>query len=573
MAATDQTLTAGAPDVWRTELGAHWRAVLGLLLCLLALGGALAPLADPDLPMHLAIGRWIVGHHTVPFVEPFAWTRPGAPYYAYSWLPQVAYYLLHAWMGPSALRVLHGTLIAGAAAAVLFLARAARWNPWTGVILVLFNVMIASVVAAHLRPQMVIFIAVPLAWAFAYRLLRGEHMWRNGLSLLAVSAIAANSHLLFPLVGVPWVLLLTVPANAVRGVAVRGVAVRRGAVLVAATVAGWLASPYGLVWPAVFRLNFAPNALFAYPTPIGELQPGLRTIPRHPVLGLAVLTILLLPWFLPQGALTPRQRFAAIVSWLLGLFAYGSAIRAILVWWMLMLPWVALCVERLAAVPKSPLIVRAQKAVLVLLVLLLVTARIGGMRRDRARYGRAVSGSVLPAIGSRVEPVVAWLACHTRPEAGGRIFTVFKLGTYLTWRSPTYSSSIDGRNIFPDSVAQAEAYMLPPKRPLVLGPWKSADLAIATLDYPVAAALDTATGWRRAATGDARAGDASAAVGLWVRDRWWARMGLAPLPAQPVRLPMALAGQGVGGCPGELSRAARTVPLAPPERVLEAFPR
>ena len=50
--------------------------------------GAIRPLADPDLPMHLSLGEWIARHGRVPFVEPFSWTALGQPYYAYSWLPQ-----------------------------------------------------------------------------------------------------------------------------------------------------------------------------------------------------------------------------------------------------------------------------------------------------------------------------------------------------------------------------------------------------------------------------------------------------------------------------------------------------
>jgi len=59
----------------------------------------------------------IVHHHGVPYVEPFAWTRLGAPYYAYSWLPEITYYFLYAHGGPLALRTLHGlTFAAGGVA-------------------------------------------------------------------------------------------------------------------------------------------------------------------------------------------------------------------------------------------------------------------------------------------------------------------------------------------------------------------------------------------------------------------------------------------------------------------------
>src|SRR5690606_14188791 len=72
---------------------ARWHpAELALLAMLGVLLGALLPLMDPDFPMHLAVGEWIVRERAVPFVEPFAWTRAGEPYHAYSWLPQVTFY-------------------------------------------------------------------------------------------------------------------------------------------------------------------------------------------------------------------------------------------------------------------------------------------------------------------------------------------------------------------------------------------------------------------------------------------------------------------------------------------------
>jgi len=97
------------------------------LLTMLA-AGAMAPLADPDLPMHLAVGRWIVEHRAVPTVEPFAWTRPGAPYFAYSWLVQTALYLLMHVGGPGALRLLHGGLLAAAFWAALVAGRELGWT-------------------------------------------------------------------------------------------------------------------------------------------------------------------------------------------------------------------------------------------------------------------------------------------------------------------------------------------------------------------------------------------------------------------------------------------------------------
>ena len=73
-----------------------------------------------------------------------------------------------------------------------------------------------------------------------------------------------------------------------------------------------------------------------------------------------------------------------------------------------------------------------------------------------------------------------------------------------------------------DSWLPAEAVVLASDRDVPLGPWRSADVAILPLRYRAAAALDTASGWRRELTvpGDPEASDS---VGLWLRESWRAR--------------------------------------------------
>ena len=102
--------------------------------------------------------------------------------------------------------------------------------------------------------------------------------------------------------------------------------------------------------------------------------------------------------------------------------------------------------------------------------------------------------------------------------------STFSFGSYLTWRLPRLSQSIDSRGTFPDSVAAAEAVVLGSDRDVPLGPWQSAELAMVPLRYRVAAVLDTATGWQRIATtpGEPIPLDS---VGLWVRRDWWGRAG------------------------------------------------
>ncbi|MGI9077802.1 MAG: hypothetical protein ACR2G6_10840 [Gemmatimonadaceae bacterium] len=497
---------------WQADFGVHWRTELLVMAVLLFASGALALLLDPDLPVHLAMGRWIVHHGAVPFTEPFAWTRAGDPYYAYSCAVEIVYYFVYNTLGPAGLRMLHGLLVAAVAGVMIVLARTARWSPWTAVMLAVLNVTLAAFLAGHLRPQILLFIAVPLAWSCAYWTLGNERIRWPVVGVLGASALAANSHLLFPLTAAPWMLLVTHPRRDVR----------RGAALVSATVAGWLLSPYALVWPDVFQLNFAPNPLFTQPTPIAELQPGVQSVFKAPLALVVFMALALLPWALSAVSITRRERVVAAVAWLVGLLAFAYAVRAMLIWWMLILPTVAAAIELLALVPKREIIVRAQKFCLYAILVFLVAGRVHNARDVRADYPGNVS-PFTPFASAMADPLTSWLECNSRADARGRVLTVFKLGSYLVWSLPSFSSSIDGRNIFPDSVARAESYHWPRSGPVPLGPWQSADLAIVTLDYPVAAVLDTATGWHKVAATDSVGRALNARAAMWVRTAWWER--------------------------------------------------
>src|SRR6476469_8245521 len=103
----------------------YWSASLVACCVAAAIWAGFAPLADPDLPMHLTVGEWIYRHHAVPTVEPFAWTRAGDPYFAYSWIAQWTFFVTMQAFGPVGLHVLTGLLgaaivLAGAAAGRAF---------------------------------------------------------------------------------------------------------------------------------------------------------------------------------------------------------------------------------------------------------------------------------------------------------------------------------------------------------------------------------------------------------------------------------------------------------------------
>jgi len=158
------------------------------------------------------------------------------------------------------------------------------------------------------------------------------------------------------------------------------------------------------------------------------------------------------------------------------------------------------------------------------------------LRGDPWQQAGTVQSRRLPSsAASGIEPIAQWLDCHLARDASGRLLTTFNFGSYARWRLPRLSESIDGRTIFPDSAAAAEAYFLPVRRTLPLPPWRSADLAIVPLSYPVASVLDTASAWRRVATVADQNGRASI-IGLWVNREWWSRAGTTDLPSRSLTL-------------------------------------
>jgi hypothetical protein len=500
---------------WHHALGEHWRAILVFYVAVVFVLAALMPLDDIDLPMHLAIGEWIARHHAVPFTEPFAWTRMGAPYFAYSWLVQLGSYGLLALLGPPGLHLLYGAIAAASVLAVAAMGRAEGWRPWPTLLLAAIHFVVLTRVTPSLRPQVVLYALVPLAWAAASTLRRGEERrTRWGLAALFVaSVLAANSHILFALTGVPvFVLVADPPAR------------RRTALYaVVAVVAGWLCSPYALSWLEVFRLNFAPNPLFRYPSPISEYQPGFNA---SPLIG---AFLALVPWFAAgsplfraEGSLASpatRRWFAMAAMWLVGLMAFSRVEKAITIWWLVSLPLAGATLS-LIPDPRSLLRARVRIGALAVIGLLLCAehAVMGGA--IRSREGTVESRTLPGRWAVAAEPLAVWLQSHARPAGRARLFTTFNFGSYLTWRLPRYSASIDSRTIFPDSVALPEAYIVKDLADSELGPWRSADVAIVPLDYAVASAIDRSPEWIRLARPDS-ANTPRALLGLWARRAWW----------------------------------------------------
>ncbi|MBL0940720.1 MAG: hypothetical protein IBJ03_17640 [Gemmatimonadaceae bacterium] len=487
-------------------------------LCLIAavLGALIAPLDDPDLPMHLLTGDWILDHGQLPTIEPFAWTRAGASFIAYSWLPEVLYAVGWRALGSLGVSLVHATIAGASAWAIWWLARTQQWTVWSARIVAAVHILLWSQVQPAARPQLLLAVAVPLAWGSATLFRRHVVAERtDGLPAIPLlvatisGMIAVNSHLLFPLTLAPvvWVLAST--------------PIRRAWVWVAAMLFGWMLTPNAAHLVSAFVLNFSPNALFGAASPILEHESGFAYL-THTSLGtqLLVLALLMLPLTRPVAQSRTRERVWMGLSWMTGLVLFGLAVRGLLLWWLLALPWMAMACSAIP-LPRSSRIARAT-----LLAWCIVVTSAVLHAAQSARRAADIEGLPHP-YARELAPIVEVLECAVSDrqerrgvESATRGITNFDYGSYLAWRIPQISWSIDGRTIFPDSVARAEARQQLREGSPVHQPWRAGDVVAFSSGHATLGLIRADSAWMPILS-DAQATPGT--IELWVRRAWWTR--------------------------------------------------
>jgi hypothetical protein len=233
-------------------------------------------------------------------------------------------------------------------------------------------------------------------------------------------------------------------------------------------------------------------------------------------------------------ALNARERLWYGFLWTVGILAFAAAFRGLLLWWLMTLPLVGVALGFLRA-PSEAVVLTTQRALVAGLFGAMALLGGGELADPWQRAGTLASRRLPSIIASGIEPIANWLDCNVDRTVGGKLLTTYNFGGYARWRMPYLSESIDGRTIFPDSVGVPEGYFLPVRRMLPLPPWRSADLAILPVSYPIAAVLDTASGWRRVAI-TADMNGPPRIIGLWVTERWWTVTGNSSLPSRPTLL-------------------------------------
>jgi hypothetical protein len=468
----------------------------------------LAPLADPDLPMHLATGEWIVAHRAVPFTEPFAWTRLGEPFSTYAWPWQTIYFVTLRASGPIGLHLLAAIFGASIVVAGSVAGRALGLSHLAATVFAVLAASVALTSTPFLRPQLVMHTLVMLAWVCLARIAESETPPRRWLvALTALGVLSANTQITFPVLAAPLALLLVRERPNVRALLWAA----------GALTLGWMLTPYLLTWPELIaRLS---SGITTHHPIVGELKPGFAVAP---FVGLALAA---LPIAAAPRLRSTRARAIYGTMWLLGLLVFTQYFKGIGAWWWCSIP---LCVMVLDQLP-TPSTVRVERALAALLSAAMLASTISSVRLFAVMQpfeGAGLHGR-LPSVKSfGAEPAVRWLQRNMRAESTGKLLTGFSYGSYLRWRLPTLSQSIDSRGgIFPDSAVLPDLELR--RGASALGPWQSADLAIVPMDFLVVGVLNSDPSWQRIGVCDPPPwAGAEPRVGLWVRREWWARAGL-----------------------------------------------
>lgn len=163
-----------------------------MALTLIALRPLLTPIPPHDFWWHMAFGRELVHHGTIPQQDKFSYTRFGEPFYNQSWLAQLLMYGLHELGGIPLVLVVQAMVIALAYGMLLWLCVLRSGMVRLSVIVLLLGIMPISFDNWNVRPQSY---ALPLFVAYFVILER----WRW------TAAVKRHYLWLLPLLMVVWV--------------------------------------------------------------------------------------------------------------------------------------------------------------------------------------------------------------------------------------------------------------------------------------------------------------------------------------------------------------------------------
>jgi hypothetical protein len=258
---------------------------IALMVILFIAGRGWASLLfDADTGMHIRTGDFILRTHSVPVRDPFSFTLPTAPWYAWEWLADITFSAVHAGLGLKGVVLLSGTIIC-LAMMVLF-----RHMIWRGVgfhIAVLMIVLVVGASEIHFlaRPHVftILLTAVTLWMLDRDRSNATRAVWL----MVPLTAVWANLH------GGFLIAVVSVGAFAVEAAIRRDVAgAKRYGTLAAACAFATLINPYGWqlhvhIWHYL-RSDWLINSIDEFQSPVFRSE-GMFKFEVLLFLGLAFL--------------------------------------------------------------------------------------------------------------------------------------------------------------------------------------------------------------------------------------------------------------------------------------------
>jgi hypothetical protein len=193
-------ISIAAPFNPRLDQSVRQRATIDMAVACVAAIALLAVAAfsarvfmDGDTNWHVASGRWILAHHTVPLTDPFSFTFTGKPWIAHEWGSEVMMalaYLAGGWSGV--------VLLIGVAAGIAYALIAAELRLWMGPIGQLIGLGLSF---ACLQPFLFArphILATPLLVFWTARLLAARRQGKAPpLELALLMVLWANLHASF----------------------------------------------------------------------------------------------------------------------------------------------------------------------------------------------------------------------------------------------------------------------------------------------------------------------------------------------------------------------------------------
>ncbi|MEM6794251.1 MAG: hypothetical protein AAF725_09725 [Acidobacteriota bacterium] len=163
-------------------------------LALLAIAASAFSVRSTDVFWHLASGRWILEHGSIPKHDPFRFTSAGREWVDHEWLFQIVLYLAEAAGGLPALIALRVSWVL-LLAATLALALTRIGLPRAEVVLVAGVALLGARPRFLLRPELLTVLAIAALFLLVREIALSRHTPRRAVGgLLALTVVWANVH-------------------------------------------------------------------------------------------------------------------------------------------------------------------------------------------------------------------------------------------------------------------------------------------------------------------------------------------------------------------------------------------